>query len=92
MSVDPPRKKRVIYLKVPKRVDSKVLIIRKQLTNEMMYVNHTYCGNHFAIYGASHVVLVVKNLPANAEDVEKHELDPWVGEIWRKHGNPLMSQ
>ena len=79
-------------MKVPKRVDSKVLIIRKQLTNEMMYVNHTYCCNHFAIYGASHVVLVVKNLPANAEDVEKQELDPWVGEIWRKHGNPLMSQ
>ena len=34
-----------------------------------MYVNHTYCGNHFAIYGASHVVLVVKNLPASAGDV-----------------------
>ena len=55
----------------------------------MMYVNYTYCGNHFAIYGASYVVLVVKNLPANAEDVKKHELDPWVGNIsWRKAWQP----
>ena len=54
-----------------------------------MYVNYTYCGNHFAIYGASHVVLVVKNLPASAEDVKKRELDPWVGKIsWRKAWQP----
>ena len=33
------------------------------------------------MYGASQVVLVVKNLPANAEDIKKQEFDPWAGKI-----------
>ena len=39
---------------------------------------------------ASQVVLVVKNLPANAGDVG-HGFDPWVGKIlWRRACNPLQ--
>ena len=34
------------------------------------------------------MVLVVKNPPANAEDV-RHEFDPWVGKIpWRRAWQP----
>ena len=32
-------------------------------------------------YGASHVELVVKHLPANAGDIKRHEFGPWVGKI-----------
>ena len=39
---------------------------------------------------ASQVVLLVKNLPANAGDVG-HGFDPWVGKIlWRRACNPLQ--
>ena len=35
--------------------------------------------------GATQVVLVVKNLPANAGDVRECGFDPWVGKIpWRR--------
>ena len=35
-------------------------------------------------YGASQVALVVKNPPANGEDM-RHEFDPWVRRIpWRR--------
>ena len=35
--------------------------------------------------GASQVVLVVKNPPANAKDFKKDKFDPWVGKIlWRR--------
>ena len=35
------------------------------------------------------VVLVVKNLPANAGQIMICEFKPWVGKIpWRGHGNP----
>ena len=38
---------------------------------------------------ASHVVLVVKNLPANAGDVKRCGFDPWVGKIpWRRAWQP----
>ena len=39
---------------------------------------------------ASHVVLVVKNLPANAGDVKRRVLDPWVGNPGGGNGNPLQ--
>ena len=39
---------------------------------------------------AFQVVLVVKNLPANAGDI-RDEFDPWVGKMpWRQHGNPFQ--
>ena len=42
------------------------------------------------IYRASHVALVVKNLPANAGDVEC-EFNPWVGKIlWRREWQPTL--
>ena len=34
--------------------------------------------------GASQVVLVVKNPPANAGDIMSHWFDPWVGKIPRR--------
>jgi len=35
--------------------------------------------------GASQVVLVVKNVPANAGHIKRHWFHPWVGKIpWRK--------
>ena len=35
--------------------------------------------------GASQVILMVKNLPANAEDMRDAGLIPWVGKIpWRR--------
>ena len=38
-----------------------------------------------AVEGASQVVLVVKNSPANAGDVKRHRFDPWVDNIlWRR--------
>ena len=39
---------------------------------------------------ASHVALVVKNLPANAEDVKRRVWDPWVGNPGGENGNPLQ--
>ena len=34
---------------------------------------------------------MVKNLPANAGDIERHTFNPWVGKIpWRRAGNPLQ--
>ena len=40
---------------------------------------------------ASHVALVVKNLPANTGRCKRNRFDPWVGKIpWRRHGNPLQ--
>ena len=37
---------------------------------------------------ASQVALVVKNLPANAEDI-RHRFNPWVGKIpWRRAPQP----
>ena len=55
----------------------------------MMYVNYTYCGNHFAIYGASHVVLVVKNLPANAEVRDPASIPGSGRSPGGGHGDPL---
>ena len=41
---------------------------------------------------ASQVVLVVKNLPANAGDVKIHRFDSWVGKIpWRTAWQPHSS-
>ena len=41
-----------------------------------------------ASHGASQVVLVVKNVPANAGDM-RHGFDPWVGKIpWRRAWQP----
>ena len=38
---------------------------------------------------ASQVVLVVKNLPANAGSRTRRGFDPWVGKIpWRRAGQP----
>ena len=35
------------------------------------------------------MVLVVKNLPANAGNIMRHGFDPWVGKIpWKKAGQP----
>ena len=36
---------------------------------------------HCSFLGASQVVLVIKNLPANEGDVKRHWFDPWVGTI-----------
>ena len=45
----------------------------------------------FYIYGASDVVLVVKNLPANAGDVKRCGFDPGSGRSpGGGHGNPLQ--
>ena len=34
---------------------------------------------------------VIKNLPAKAGDVRRHEFNPWVAKIpWRKKWNPLQ--
>ena len=39
--------------------------------------------------GVSQVALVVKNSPANAEDVKRHGFDLWVGQIsWRRAWQP----
>ena len=38
---------------------------------------------------ASQVMLVVKNLPANAGDTREAKFDPWVGKIpWRRAWQP----
>ena len=38
----------------------------------------------------SQVVLVVENLPANAEDM-RHGFDPWVGKVlWRRVRQPTL--
>ena len=35
-------------------------------------------------FGASQEALVIKNLPANARDIKRCGLDPWVGKIpWK---------
>ena len=40
---------------------------------------------------ASQVALVVKNLPASAEDIKSRGFDPWVGQIpGAGNGNPLQ--
>ena len=57
-----------------------------------LYVNiYTYIYKIFIIYththtyGASWVVLVVKNPPANAGDIKRCKFNPWVGKIpWRR--------
>ena len=39
----------------------------------------------------SQVVLVVKNLPANAGDIRTHGFNPWVGKIlWRRAWQPTL--
>ena len=41
------------------------------------------------VMGASQVALVVKNPPAHAGDIMRHEFDPWVGKIlWRRTWQP----
>ena len=38
---------------------------------------------------ASQMLLVVKNLPANAGDTKRHRFNPWVGNIpWRRKWQP----
>ena len=39
--------------------------------------------------GASQVALVVKNLPANAEDLRGCGFNPWVGKILEEHSSIL---
>ena len=39
--------------------------------------------------GASQVVLVVKNPPANIGNVKRYGFYPWLGKIPGGHGNPL---
>ena len=40
--------------------------------------------------GASQVVLVIKNLPANAGDIRNAGFDPWVRKIlWRRAQQPI---
>ena len=44
---------------------------------------------HMVKSGASQVVLVVKNLPANVGRCKRHGFSPWVGKIpWRRKGQP----
>ena len=41
--------------------------------------------------GASQVVLVVKNSPANADRRKRHGFDPWMGKIpWRRAWQPTV--
>ena len=40
----------------------------------------------YSVFGAFQVTLVVKNLPANAGDIMRHEFSPWVGKIPWKAG------
>ena len=41
------------------------------------------------IGGASQVVLVVKNSPANVGDIERQRFDPWMGKIpWSRKWQP----
>ena len=38
---------------------------------------------------ASQMALLVKNLPANAGDIKRHGLNPWVGRTpWRREWQP----
>ena len=40
-------------------------------------------------FEVSNVVLVVKNLPANARRHKRHRFNPWVGKIaWRRAWHP----
>ena len=49
-----------------------------------------YKKEYIYIYRASQVSLVVKNLPANAGDVECG-FNPWVGKIpWRREWQPTL--
>ena len=42
-------------------------------------------------WGASQVVLVVKNSPANADRRKRHGFDPWMGKIpWRRAWQPTV--
>ena len=43
----------------------------------------------WSVAQASHVALVVKNLPPNAGDIKRPESDPWDGKIpWRRAWQP----
>ena len=38
----------------------------------------------------NYLFTVIKNLPANEEDIKEHRLDPWIGRSYRRgNGNPL---
>ena len=42
------------------------------------------------LFVAFQLALVVKNPPHNAEDIKRHELDPWMGKIpWRRKWQPI---
>ena len=47
------------------------------------------CKNYKSLWWASQLVLVVKNLPANAGDARDCEFDPWVRKIsWKRKWQP----
>ena len=53
-------------------------------------ISYASQGSTFALWG-SHVALVVKNLPANAEDIQDVGSIPESGRsLGEEHGNPLQ--
>ena len=52
---------------------------------------HTHTHTYVIHYWASQVALVVKNPSANAGDVMRHGLDPWVWKIpWKRAWQPTL--
>ena len=57
------------------------------MTGACLHVDHLKLV--VCVMGASPVVLVVENLPANAGDIMRPWFDPWVGKIpWRRAWQP----
>ena len=57
------------------------IFIAVKLTHEIVCSNYFMC----TVEGASQLVLVVKNSPANAGDTKRHGFNPWVENIlWRR--------
>ena len=57
-----------------------ILFVRISASSILWFLASLWDNNQ-----ASQVILVVKNPPANAEDVKRHMFDLWVGKVpWRR--------
>ena len=80
--------KQKIILELLLKVEARLLAMLKPIRRQRWWKGKFAFFWRLAIWGASQVVLLLKNLLDNAGDI-RHRFDPWVGKIpWEGNGNP----
>ena len=73
-SIAGKKKKKKVYLRVYKTT---------------FFILNLGVSHLLLLFAAVQLALVVKNPPHNAEDIKRHEFDPWMGKLpWRRKWQP----